>query len=73
MPRASRSSQIPEMKKSADGSTEVYFGPQALKGNESHWVPTDAKRGFELMFRVYAPKKEFFDKVWMLPDVERVN
>jgi len=22
---------------------------------------------------VYAPKKEFFDKVWTLPDVEKVT
>ena len=30
------------------------------------------KRGFELMFRLYAPTKAFFDKVWVLPDVERI-
>jgi hypothetical protein len=38
----------------------------------STWVPTDPQRGFELMFRLYGPKKEFFDKVWVLPDVEHV-
>jgi len=31
------------------------------------------KRKFELLFRLYAPKKEFFDKVWVLPDVERLG
>jgi hypothetical protein len=36
-------------------------------------VPTDPQRSFELMFRLYAPKKEFFDKVWVLPDVEKVT
>ena len=72
MPRASRSSQIPEMQKSADGSVDVFFGPKAAAGKESNWVPTDPKRGFELMLRVYGPKKEFFDKVWVLPDVEKV-
>jgi hypothetical protein len=36
-------------------------------------VPTDPKRGFELMFRLYAPKKEFFEKVWALLDVEKVT
>jgi len=70
MARASRSSQIPEMQKNADGSVDVYFGPVAPAGNESNWLPTDPMRGFELMFRLYAPKKEFFDKVWVLPDVE---
>jgi hypothetical protein len=73
MPRASRSSQIPEMQKNADGSIDVYFGPKAPAGKETKWVPTNPKRGFELMFRLYAPKKEFFDKKWMLPDVEKMN
>jgi hypothetical protein len=73
MVRASRSSQISEMRKNSDGSVDVYFGPEAPKGNEANWVPTDPNRGFELMFRFYAPKKEFFDKVWKLPDVEMVT
>lgn len=73
MPRASRSSQIPEMQKNADGSVDVYFGPAAPAGKESNWVPTDPKRGFELMFRAYAPTKAFFEKAWKLPDVERAN
>jgi len=72
MPRASRSSQIPEIQKNADGSIDVYFGPKAPAGKESNWVPTDAQRGFELMFRLYGPKTAFFDKVWVLPDVERI-
>jgi hypothetical protein len=73
MARASRSSQIPELQKNADGSVDVYFGPEAPKGKDANWVPTDPQRGFELMFRLYAPKKEFFDKTWVLPDVEGVT
>jgi hypothetical protein len=73
MARASRSSQIPEMQKNPDGSVDVYFGPRAPAGKESNWLPTDPKRGFELMFRLYGPKKEFFDKAWVLPDVEKVG
>jgi hypothetical protein len=72
MPRASRSSQIPEMQKNADGSIDVYFGPKAPTGKESNWVPTDPARKFELMARFYGPKKEFFDKVWKLSDAEKV-
>ena len=34
-------------------------------------MPTDPKRGFELMFRAYAPKQGFFDKTWkLLPEDE---
>jgi hypothetical protein len=71
MPRASRSSQIPELQKNPDGSIDIYFGPSAPAGKEANWVPTDPARKFELMARFYAPKKEFFDKVWKLPDVEK--
>ena len=69
----SRSSQIPEMQKHEDGSIDVYFGPKAPEGKETNWVPTDPNRRFELMFRAYAPKKEFFEKEWKLPDVEEVK
>jgi hypothetical protein len=71
MPRASRSSQIPELQKNADGSIDIYFGPSAPAGKEANWVPTDPSRKFELMARFYAPKKEFFDKVWKLRDMEK--
>jgi hypothetical protein len=73
MSRASRSSQIREMQRNPDGSLDVYFGPAAPKGKETNWVPTDPQRDFELMFRVYAPKKEFFEKKWKLPNVERIQ
>lgn len=71
--RASRSSQIPELQKNSDGSVNIYFGPSAPPGKETNWVPTDPARKFELMARFYAPKKEFFDKVWVLSDVEKVT
>jgi hypothetical protein len=73
MPRASRSSQVPELRKNDDGSIDVYFGPKPPKNMESNWVPTDHKRRFELMFRAYAPTKALFEKKWVLPDVERAK
>ncbi len=72
MPRASRSSQIPELQKNADGTIDIYFGPKAPAGQDSNWIPTDPARKFELMFRLYAPTKALFEKTWVLPDVERV-
>ncbi|WP_445215218.1 DUF1254 domain-containing protein [Bradyrhizobium sp. Pa8] len=73
MARASRSSQIAELQKNADGSVDIYFGPTAPTGKEANWVPTDPNRKFELMFRAYAPTKALFDHSWVLPDVERVT
>jgi hypothetical protein len=71
VPRASRSSQIPELQKNADGSIDIFIGPKAPAGKESNWLPTDPARKFELMARFYAPKKAFFEKKWLLPDVEK--
>jgi len=70
MPRASRSSQNPDLKKNADGSVDVYFGSIAPAGKESNWVPTDPKGKFEVLFRLYGPEKALFDKTWKLPDIE---
>ena len=43
------------MKKNADGSVDIYFGPKAPAGKESNWIPTDPAREFELMVRLYGP------------------
>jgi hypothetical protein len=61
------------MRKNADGSVDVFFGPKAPEGKEANWVPTDPKRGFEVIFRLYAPTKALFDKTWVLPDIEKVQ
>lgn len=71
--RASRSSQIPELVKNEDGSIDLYIGPKAPAGREANWLPTDPERQFELMFRAYGPTEEFFEKKWILPDVEKLN
>ena len=71
--RASRGSNRPEIEANPDGSVDVWFGPEAPTGKEGNWMPTSAGRGFELLFRIYGPKKSFFDKQWTLPDLEKVR
>ena len=73
MSRPSLASNDTSVQKNADGSTDIYFGPAAPAGKESNWVPTDPKRQFELLFRLYGPKKDLFEKTWKLPDVEEVK
>ena len=70
--RASRASNNAEVKRNGDGSVDLYVGAKPPAGQESNWIPTDPARKFELMFRLYGPKKELFDKVWALPDVETI-
>ncbi|WP_340670545.1 DUF1214 domain-containing protein [Phyllobacterium sp.] len=58
--------------KNEDGSMDLFIGPAAPQGKEANWIPTDPKRGFEVMFRLYAPTKALFEKTWTLPDLEPV-
>jgi hypothetical protein len=68
----SRSSQTPGLQKNAEGSVDVYFGPQAPSGKESNWIPTNAGGGFEVLFRFYGPENPLFEKTWRLPDIEKL-
>jgi hypothetical protein len=71
--RPSLASNDAAVQKNADRSVDIYFGPKAPAGKQSNWVPTDPKRRFELLFRLYGPKKELFEKAWKLPDPEVVK
>jgi hypothetical protein len=57
----------------ADGSADLYFGPNAPKGLESNWIDTSASKGWFVWFRFFAPKQAAFDGSWQLPDVEATN
>ena len=70
---SSRSSLDPSLKKNADGSVDVFFGPKAPDGQDSNWVPTTANGQFEVLFRLYGPEKPLFDKSWVLPDIEALT
>jgi hypothetical protein len=61
------------LQKNADGSVDLFFGPKAPAGKETNWVPTSAGGQFEVLFRLYGPDKSFFDKKWVLPDIEKVS
>jgi hypothetical protein len=73
LPQASRASNNAEVRKNADGSVDIYFGPRAPAGKEANWVPTNPKGKFEVLFRLYGPEKPLFDKTWKLPDIEKVK
>jgi hypothetical protein len=70
-PRASRASNSLGLAVNADGSADIWFAPSLPQGMDGNWVPTG--RAFEVLFRIYGPERPFFDKSWVLPDIERVN
>ena len=71
MHRSSVSSQSPGLLRNADGSVDVYFGPQPPTGQTDNWIPTNHNGDFEVLFRFYAPEQPVFDKTWRLPDIEK--
>ncbi|MGB9367821.1 MAG: DUF1254 domain-containing protein [Xanthobacteraceae bacterium] len=57
----------------ADGSVDVYFGPQTPAGQEKNWIKTVAGKGWFPIFRFYGPLQPLYDKSWVLSDIEKTN
>jgi hypothetical protein len=62
-----------KIKKNADGSVTVWFAPKAPVGQEGNWVQTMPGKGWNSLFRLYAPLEPWFDKTWKPGDFERVD
>jgi hypothetical protein len=63
-------SSYDNLKTNADGSIDLYFGPEAPAGWESNWLETVPGKGFYPMFRFYSAKEGLFDGTWALPDID---
>ena len=61
------------MQRNTDGSIDLYFGPEAATGKESNWINTTRGRPWFPGFRLYNPDTAFFDKLWVLPDLEQLK
>ncbi len=59
----------PSMKKEADGSVNVFFGPKAPAGYEENWVQTMPGRGFNVLLRLYGPLEPWFNQSWKPGDL----
>ena len=55
----------------ADGSIDIFFGPEEPK-EKRNWIKTVPGKGWFPIFRFYGPAKPFFDKTWKLDDVVAV-
>jgi hypothetical protein len=56
-----------------DGSVDLYFGPTPPSGKpESNWIKTLPGKGWFTYFRLYGPTQAYFDRSWVLPDIEPI-
>jgi hypothetical protein len=62
-----------ELRRNADGTVDVYFGPKAPAGQEWNWLYTQPGQKWFPWFRAYGPEKAVMDKSWKLPDIEKVH
>ena len=63
----------PGMIQNADGSWDIYFGPEAPEGQENNWVQTVPGKGWNMLWRVYGPLEPWFDKSWRPGDPELIE
>ena len=52
----------------ADGSFDLFFGPEAPAIGERQWIRTAPGTGFFLYFRIYGPEAASLDGSWKLGD-----
>jgi hypothetical protein len=73
MPSPGLDSYNRKMRRNADGSVDIYFGPAPPADRENNWVPTASGKPWLTIFRLYGPEKPLFEKTWKLPDIEKTN
>ena len=69
---ADLSSRKPDLVTNADGSVDVFFGPEK-PANATNWIKTTPGKGWFQYFRFYAATEPNFDKSWQLNDIELVK
>jgi hypothetical protein len=57
----------------ADGSTDLYLGPNAPDGKEKNWLATVPGKGYFAILRLYSPTEAAINKRWKPGDIERTN
>ena len=66
-------SQSEGIKMNADGSYDIYFGPEPPAGFENNWLQTIPGKSWFPIFRVYGPTQPWIEKKWRPSEVELVN
>jgi hypothetical protein len=57
----------------ADGTIDLYIGPEAPEGQEANWLATAPGRGFFAILRLYGPGEKAIDYSWKPGDFEKVQ
>jgi len=66
-------SQSGDIKKNADGSYDVYFGPATPAGQAGNWVQTVPGKAWWVILRLYGPLEPWFQKTWQPGEIELIK
>jgi hypothetical protein len=59
--------------RNADGSVDLYFGPEAPEGVEANWTQTVPSKGWFVLLRLYGPLDSWWEKTWQPGEFERID
>jgi hypothetical protein len=62
----------PETVMNADGSCDVYIGPKKPE-EKVNWIQSIPGKGWNLLWRIYGPEQEWYDKKWRPSEIEEVK
>ena len=54
-------------------TVKTFVGPNAPEGYEANWVQSRPGVGFFVYLRFYGPTEAYYDKSWIMPDVQRLD
>ena len=72
-PFPSKNSESGNMLENADGSVDLFFGPEAPEGKEQNWIETVPKKSWFPILRIYGPLEAWFDKSWKPGEIELIK
>ena len=61
------------MKTNADGSINIFFGPEPPKGMENNWLQSIPGKAWFVAWRVYGPLQPWIDQSWRVGEIELVK
>ncbi|TMV10096.1 DUF1254 domain-containing protein [Ruegeria sediminis] len=69
---ADKSSRM-DLDVNGDGSVTLYIGPDQPAAGATNWIPTVPGKAWFPYWRFYSPTEAYFDRSWVLPDIEKAN
>jgi hypothetical protein len=64
---------FPALKKDADGSATIYFGPKPPARQEGNWIQTMPGKTRNVCTRLFEPLEVWHNRTWKPGDIERIE